>query len=258
MTDDRLELVRKLLAMAEGTTNEAERDAFNVKAAALIAKYGIDQALLANAGQVRDEVGDKIITLEAPYLTDKATLLNRVASALRVRTVRRTSTRTSESMEVHLFGFAADLERVDILFTSLLVQASFGIAAARPPSAPGRQVGGDYGYWYQPRQESVAAYRRSWLYGFTVAVQDRLEAAEQRAKAEADAGRKTGQPGTDIVLASRDQQVATRVSEVYPRLKNGPKRTLRGSGFEAGKTAGKRADLGGTRIAGRGERGINK
>src|SRR5262245_38719861 len=208
MTDpenDRLELIRKLLAKAEGTTNEAERDAFNEKAAELIAKYGIEAALLANDGKTRDVVGDRIVVIDAPYMTDKSILLNNIALPLRVKAVRRDSTRTATRLEMHLFGFAADLERVEILYTSLLLQATFGLASVRPTR------------YYAQASQSVAAYRRSWFAGFSAEVNHRLLAAEKRAQREADAARTPGQPGTDLVLADRNQQVAARVAEEYPR-----------------------------------------
>ena len=45
--DKMLERVRRLLAKAEGAATESERDAYNGKAAELIARYGIEVALLA-------------------------------------------------------------------------------------------------------------------------------------------------------------------------------------------------------------------
>ncbi len=174
MTDTMLEKVRKLLAKAEdpGCTPE-EAAALNDKAAALIAKYGMDAAMLAAADPERDPVGDRVIGLYAPYALDKSGLLATVASALRCRTVRRKVwVGSGYAYNMHLFGFASDLERTELLYTSLLVQASYGLAAARVPE------------W-----ESPAAFRRSWLVGFTRAVGARLTMAERMASSEAQTGR---------------------------------------------------------------------
>lgn len=230
----KLKTIRALLAKAEGTTNEEERDAFNAKAAELIAKYGIDQALLANASEVREEVGDRIIEISDPYARQKGTLLHFIAVPMRVRAVLRNRARGADQ-EVHLFGFTADLDRVELLFTSLLLQATFGMALAAPTNP----------------YEDIKTYRRSWLIGFANAIGQRVREAEDRAKKEAS----VGTPGVALVLASRDQEVALRVKEIYPRLVNKSSR-LSGSGYGAGRAAGNRADLGGTRIGGSSTRGI--
>jgi hypothetical protein len=119
------EKVRKLLAKAEdpGCTKE-EAAALNDKAAELIAKYGVDRALLAAVSPETDPVGDRVVAVQALHALDKAGLLATVAGALRCRTVRRKEwSDGSYGYSMHLFGFASDLERVELLFTSLLVQA---------------------------------------------------------------------------------------------------------------------------------------
>ena len=136
--------VRKLLAKAEDPAcTPAEAAAFTAKATELIAKYGVDEALL---GETRpDPVGDRMVTVEPPYARDKAGLLAAVALAMRCRVVHLDRRGTTRS---HLFGHAADLERVELLFTSLLVQAAHGLAGSPVPAG-----------------EHPAAYRRSWLAG---------------------------------------------------------------------------------------------
>jgi len=224
-----LERVRKLLAKAEDPAcPPAEAAALNDKAAELIAKYGVDRALLAAASPEVDPVGDRVVRLEAPYALDKAGLLATVAFALRCRSVRRKQwDRGAYAYCMHLFGCESDLERTELLFTSLLVQASYGLAAAPVPP------------W-----EAVATFRRSWLAGFTQAVEQRLTAAERRASADAE----PGGPSMALVLADRTDRVARRLAEVYPRLGTAARRRLMGSGGRDGYVAGQRADLGGVRV----------
>jgi len=214
--------VRKLLAKAEDPAcTPAEAEAFTAKAAELIAKYGVDQALLAGADPALDPVGDRVVTVPAPYARDKAGLLGAVAVALRCRVVHLERRSTAR---IHLFGHAADLERVELLFTSLLVQAAHGLVAGSVP--PG---------------EHVAAYRRSWLAGYAQAIQARLRAAEQSATDAAA-------PGTDLVLADRTELVEQRRDEVYPQLARLGPRRLRGGGLLRGYHAGQVADLGGRSV----------
>jgi hypothetical protein len=239
MTDTMLEKVRKLLAKAEnpGCTPE-EAAALNDKAAELIAKYGMDAALLAAADPQRDPIGDRVVAVYAPYALDKAGLLATVAGALRCRSVRRKLwVGNGYAYTMHLFGFASDLERTELLYTSLLVQASYGIAAAQVPE------------W-----ESPAAFRRSWLVGFTHAVGRRLAEAERRASSEAESV--ASGPSVALVLADRSTQVDQRVEEAYPRLRASAPRRLQGSGIQGGYAAGERADLGGARVGRRTAKGL--
>ena len=147
--------IRKLLAKAENeATTPAEAELYTAKAASLIADYGIDQALLAADLPHSDLVGDRIVRLDAPYARDKAELLCDVAVRLRCRAVRMTDRRTGATeIFVHLFGHDSDLARADLLFTSLLMQASTWLS--RTPV---------------PQWDHKAAFRRSWLAGFRMAI----------------------------------------------------------------------------------------
>lgn len=225
--------IRKLLAKAEDdATTPAEAELYTEKAAQLIAAYGIDQALLAAELPRPASVTDRRITLEAPYARDKAGLLATVATSLRCQCVQMTK-RGGGATEfaVHVFGQQADVERAELLFTSLLMQSATALRLTPVP-----------------RGESHAAFRRSWLAGFTAAIGQRLRAAERRA--EADASARTTSSGTSAALVLLDQEraVTQTVRETYPHLRNARPRSLSGSGAHAGRRAGERADLGGSRL----------
>lgn len=228
--------VRKLLAKAEdpGVT-EAEAELYNTKAAELIATYGIDQAMLAEVDKTRDEITQIKITLENPYSVDKAVLVNAIATPLRCRTVRYGYDKTST--HVIVFGFRSDLERVELLYTSLLLQATTQLTRVRPQQR---------GLYYR---ESTAAYRRSWMAGFSAAVRQRLTTAEQHA--EVHHAEHTATTGRSVALVLRDR--ATQVDEAYKQAFPGVRtyyRRLSGSGYQSGRDAGSRADLNTTRIGG--------
>ena len=240
MSDAILDKVRKLLAKAEDpASTPAEAEAFTDKAAQLIAKYGVDAALLAEADPTRDPVGDRVVEIPSPYATEKCTLLSEVATELRCRAVRRLRHGLSgKEFSMHLFGHSADLERVEVLFTSLLVQASYALAAQRIPG-----------------HEHVAAYRRSWLIGFTRAVGQRLRATEQRAAEQATTVTSTGR-SVALVLSDRTAEVERKLAEAYPKLTFAPPRRLVGGGMHAGYAAGQEADLGGVRLRQRSRRPV--
>lgn len=158
-------LIRKLLAKAEdpaATPEEAET--YTNKAMELLVKYGIDEALLAASGVKKDEIISVRIHMDAPYATDKCALLHRIAMPLRCRTVRyrtvepsRGQSKKSFSYSMMVCGYASDIERVELLFTSLLMQAANGSLSIRVP----------YG-------ENAKAYRASWYDGFSMAIYTRL------------------------------------------------------------------------------------
>ncbi|MGQ0576735.1 MAG: DUF2786 domain-containing protein [Pseudonocardia sp.] len=222
-----LERVRKLLAQAEDAgVTAAEAEAFNAKAAELIARHGIDAAHLAATGRTRDDIGHRVIVVEQPYARDKAQLLTSVSDALRCQTVHT----IGDHYTVRVYGFGSDLERVELLYTSLLVQAVRDLVHVRPDT------------W----GESTAAYRRSWLAGFTTAVYTRLLRAEQRATTEQPAT--SNGTSTALVLRDRTDQVAAHVATAHPKLRSMRRRALSGSGRTDGYHSGARADLGARRV----------
>ncbi|HET7329041.1 MAG TPA: DUF2786 domain-containing protein [Nocardioidaceae bacterium] len=235
MSDVMLAKVRKLLAKAEDpAATEHEARVYTTKAAELIAAYGIDRALLAQADPASDPVGDRVVVVDPPYAQDKADLLGGVATQLRCRAVQRTSfTSGRKELSLHLFGFEADLLRAEILYTSLLLQATAGVTRARAP-----------------RGEQPAAFRRSWLRGFTYAVVARLAEAEDRARVDAEAARPSGSPTPSValVLADRSAAVSSALRAHYPRARQARARSLSGSGGHQGWSAGQRADLGTTHL----------
>ena len=93
-----------------------------------------------------------------------------------------------------------------------------------------------------PWGEHAAAFRRSWLAGFTEAIQARLWVAERSAS--------DAVPGSDLVLIDRTEMVERRRDQVYPKLgRLGPRR-LSGGGRLHGYRAGQTADLGGRSVSG--------
>lgn len=243
-TSTTLAKVRKLLAQAEDPAcTAAEAEAFTAKAAQLVAAHGIDEALLAVADPSRDVVGDRVVDLDAPYAREKGTLGSEVARGVRCRAVLRQEPRVCErgrittDSSLHVFGHQSDLRAFEVLFTSLLLQGTRDVSRARVPAF-----------------EAPAAFRRTWWLGFAGAVASRLRAAEREAAAEAEARFAARGTSAALVLADRADDAARAMREVYPIIGTGARRRLTGTGMADGWAAGRRADLGGTRV-GRGTRG---
>jgi hypothetical protein len=223
--------VRKLLAKAEAEgVTPAEAEALTAKAAELMAKYGIDRALLAASRPETDRPGDRVVLVHKPWTRVQAHLLSGLASAMRCKSILLTSRQGQTT--VHLFGYVSDLERTDLLYTSVLVQMWHALAATPVPA----------------RVSSVAAWRRSWLLGFSAAVISRVSDAEQRAAQSSAASEDGKQSRTALVLADRALVIRENAARAYPNTR-ATRLTYSGSGYGAGYSRGQRADIGGARLA---------
>ena len=141
---------------------------------------------------------------------------------------------------VTVIGFPADLDAVELLFTSLLVQANSAMLRA----------GGKQDAYGRSR---TRAFRTSFLVSYAVRIGERLSAAaghaEQEAVAEqraaADAG---GSGGTDLVpfLAARHQAVDDAVDEMFAATRLTRSRAVRATdeeGWTSGRAAADLASL---------------
>lgn len=152
-----LERIRKLLAKAEATEFEEEATTFTAKAQQLMTRYAIDEARV-HQNDVADVPRMIRVPIDAPYADAKGVLLNVVASANRCRAIQLGGYQMSS-----VFGHAGDLGVVELMFTSLLVQAQKGLAEV------GRsQVGG---------RTRSASYRSSFLLAYASRIGERLNAA---------------------------------------------------------------------------------
>jgi hypothetical protein len=234
---DLLDRVRKLLAKAEdeGCT-PAEAEALTAKAAELMARYGIDRALLGALRPETDSVGDRVFELDNPWAAVKAHLLAGLAAALRCQCILLN--RREPGSRVHVFGFLSDLERADILFTSLLVQMARALAAQPIPGYGG----------------GAKAWRRSWMLGYASAVVARVRAAEEAAvvasAASAEDTAASGGASAEIVLADRALTVRLQAEQAYPRTRR-TRVTYTGNGYADGYREGQKADIGGAKLRSR-------
>jgi hypothetical protein len=232
--------IRALLAKAESTEFPDEAEALTAKAQQLMAQHSIDEALLAASSGSRAEPGACRIGVDNPYEAPKALLLDAVAQANRA-----TSLWTKELGFCTVVGFPADLEAVELLYTSLLVQATTAM------NSVGIQNGG-----------RTKSFRQSFLISYGSRIRERLTEATAQATeealaglraaeaAEAEAAGGTGGPGRDgssallPVLAAREEAVRESTERMFPNARTG--RAIRASDYEGwtqGRAAADRAQL---------------
>lgn len=217
-----LERVRALLAKAESTQFESEAIAFTAKAQELMTKHALDQAMLAGADSGPATPGVIRIPIDPPYLDAKALLLQVIAKHSRCQSVLHPDVEMSS-----VIGFSTDLEAVELLFTSLLVQAHHSLAAASVAAPPGSRT----------RSQS---FRAAFLQGFISRIDVRLAAVNSVAFDEAKAQADTFLP----VLRSRDEQISEFVEQRFSALTSS---RVRGGfdalGYHHGQRAGDAAAL---------------
>mgnify|MGYP002336109743 CR=1 FL=1 len=217
-----LERVRALLAKAESTTFAEEADALTAKAQELMARHSIDQAMVeASQGDGQSAEGRRV-GVEDPYAGAKALLLSRVAEANRCRSVWLSAFGFSD-----VFGAATDLDAVELLFTSLLRQATTAMLA----QTPRRRGAGS----------STRSFRQSFLVAFAVRIGARLH--EQDDATTAAAATEHG-PGVLPVLANRAAAADAAASEAFPYTETKGPAANDAAGWAAGTVAADLANLG--------------
>jgi hypothetical protein len=223
------------LAAADETKTEGFRENAMARAMALMAEHGVTEMML---GALNEKRSEKIITrkieLGGSYTYEQMTLAGAVANALGCRYNYRHYRDTVFS--VTIVGYETDVDRAELLFTSLLLQAINGVKDQRPA------------YWSTASE--TRQHRKSWLRGFAHRVGERIEVAERRARGEYDRTH-SGGPGTALVLVDRATLVQQFYDEQFGNLKTAKtSRQLDYDAVRAGASAGNRADIGDPRVGG--------
>lgn len=239
---DKLAQVRALLAKAEATPFAIEAETYTAKAVELMARHGLDEALVNAKRAVRETPTSKRVEMDGSYTREKATLLGWILHAMRGKAVHHQARGGRRTLAVTLVGFASDIERAEMLYTSVLLQATSQMARITADEV-------DPYSWDGPSKQTIAAYKRSWLVGFANEVHQRVKAAEEAAvQASETAHEAAAGTSTAMVLVDRKAQVEQAYEDMFPTLGKGKARTLTGGGYSRGVEAGRKADLGGTRV----------
>lgn len=214
----RLARVRALLAKAEATSFDEEAEALSAKAQELISRHALERLLQEDTAATASE-GPSVrrIWLDAPYVLSKATLVDAVSRANRCRCV------VSEALAVcSVVGDSSDLESVELLSTSLLVQAN------RSMLRHGRHL--DHRGVSRTR-----SFRQSFLMSFAIRIGQRLQEVNQEAI-------RATERGTDLVpvLRNQEQRVEEAFETMFPHIFKSETTVSNGHGWAAGHAA---ADL---------------
>jgi hypothetical protein len=212
--------VRALLAKAESTEFADEAEALMAKAQELVSRYSLHQAVLDHERGRAPQVAGRRMWIEAPYAGPKAHLVQTVAEANRCRAV------WSEKLGfVTVVGGETELDLVELLATSLMVQAS------RAMIALGRDVG-------RRGKSRTRSFRQSFLIAYAARIGERLAAASSGATAEMSADARLLP-----VLAAHSRAADDLVARLFPQLVHRPMSITNAAGWGAGRAAADQAQL---------------
>ncbi|WP_300609249.1 hypothetical protein [Trebonia sp.] len=178
----------------------------------------------------KEEPGGRRIAVDNPYEAPKASLLQTVAQANRCRIIW-----SKELGLVTVIGFPADLDAVELLFTSLLVQANSAmLRAGAKRDAHGRS--------------RTRAFRQSFLVSYAIRIGERLSEATGHAAQQVAAQQATGSAGgTDLVpfLAARRRAVDDAVDAMFgdTLTRSRAVRATDAEGWHSGRIAADMANL---------------
>ena len=217
----KLVTIRALLAKAEATEYAEEADAFTAKAQDLMTRYAIDEALLAETEGT--DVQSRRVHVDNPYAAAKAQLLATVGGVNRVKAIW-----DDEHAIATIVGSPVDLELVEILFTSLLVQATRAMTEAGAVSNAGHRL------------DRKPSFRRAFLLSYADRIGERLRDAGRHAEQE-----ETQRRGSELlpVLARRSAAVDREFEKLFPDSRQSRSVRVDARGWEAGRAAADRAVL---------------
>jgi hypothetical protein len=217
-----LQRVTALLAKAESTTFHAEAEAFTAKAQELMTRHAIDRVALDAGRGGGAGVGGRRVGIDDPYAGPRYLVLSAVADANRCRAVW-----SKVWGFATVFGAEDDLDTVELLYTSLMVQATRAMVA------------GDPNQTLAPDRGRTRSFRQSFLVAFAGRIGTRLREAAAAATAEATRDRAAILP----VLARRSEDAEAAVREAYPSVGTSRVSANDAAGWHAGQAAADQAQL---------------
>ncbi len=209
--------VRALLAKAESTTFDAEAEAFTAKAHELMARHAIDEALIWEHSDRDDAPITVRLAVDEPYANAKSLLLHFVAKHNRCSAVFMQRHSMSS-----IIGFEGDVMTVEVLYTSLLVQAETALREQTGTAPAGSR-------------ERSRGFRSSFLMSYAYRIDGRL--AEVNSRVEHDAVDELGGHLLPVLVA-RSSRVEEAVASIFPTLRTS---AVRGGSDAAGWAAGTQA-----------------
>ncbi len=230
--EDRKTTIAGLLAKAERTDNEAERDAFNAKAERMMLRLGIERAELESVGEVKPEdIVEERRDFRGNYAIVMVPFASRIGRAFGDLTFLQSKNYNGMIRSSYVVGHKSEVEEYLRLLDSLSLQVMSALKRWQ------REVREERRYYTDMEKYTG---NRSFITAFSQVVARRLQAERKEEVAEAS-------PGAALVLATKMDRVVAWQDDRYGknlRPARGGARTFDGSGAAAGAAAGRAASLG--------------
>jgi Protein of unknown function (DUF2786) len=210
--------VRALLAKAEATEFPDEAEALSAKAQDLMSRYSLNEALARHDRGCKPVAAARRIWIENPYAAAKVTLVQVVSRSNRCRAV------WAERLGfVTVIGCETDLDLVELLTTSLLVQANRAmLSAGRSGSA----------------EERSRTFRQSFLVAYAQRIGERLDTASASVAGEVK------RDGRLLPVLAANNRAAEELSHrLFPSTVPRSVAVSNGAGWGAGRAAADMAVL---------------
>lgn len=207
-------------ANAEGVT-EHESEALMAKAYELMERYRVDDAMLASRAGIKFKPTHKLIVVDGTYAKGRRYLSSSIVFAMGltgVYTTRVNPEAYKAEKAIDVFGFESDLEVFQMLYTSLLLQASSGVLQVKGYST------GD-----------TRSLRNGFWFGFADRVRWRMTEAKKTVAKETT--------GSELVFVGRKAELDMLRRELYPNLRKVTTPTVNRRGYAIGDSAGNCANL---------------
>lgn len=224
--------IAKLLAKAETTTSDHERDAFMAKAESLMLRLGIEAAELEAAGEVKpEEIIEAHRDWRGNYSITMVPAVYRVLKAYGNLEMFRVDFSAMLRRTV-VIGHRSDVEGFFMLIDSLALQSQSALRRWQKKHREERRWLTDMKKYNQ---------HRDFLEGF-------FDAVAKRIRAEKITEEATASPGAALVLVSKEEKVKDFMKQNHGDLKTrrGGRQSFGGdlSGYAGGVAAGREANLG--------------
>lgn len=227
--------IRKLLAKAEGNDNEAEAAIFWAKAAELMAENAVSEAQIREAAGGGHADIEHIVTPAKdlwgtkPYSNARATMLYQIGKVLGCQTYTQRSYSGRKTTAVGFVGTASSIERTKQVFRIAEAQADRAVLKGAPDA------------W-----ENVTVYRRNVYRAFTSAFIEKLASSIIEYDKSYDATR-----GFGLVLVDDKRRAEMWAKENLSLYSYSTNATYSASGAQAGRDAGRNANIGNASFTGR-------
>lgn len=246
--------IEGMLAQAEDAAkrgNEAERDIWLDKAAALQLKYAIDEAMLASQGKATEGIvhGEFCRESNSPLIKAKRELITSLAVLFRGKAVLCGAYKRDANGQVRrgkggqplwdgrayvrVYAYESDLNFIRVMYASLLLQMQSMMANDEKVAS---------------RNQPIQGWRVSYAHAWVNRVYNRMLTDKKFQEREV---RQDGPPGTALALRNRQSEVEKHFESLYTKTRKSTYKIhdTNEAGRAAGWVAGGKADLGSNKVA---------